>query len=271
MKKCPKCGTDNEDNAILCCSCSTDLNKKSSPTWNDILNSKNGEYDDLFDGSYTSFIPDQNEKASLKQSSASLKDDEMQEENIPVLEDFDYYEPLIQGDDIPVLEEFDDAEGLTQEEDSPTQNYNDWIDDLQVDSNTATEYFQVKKIKSGNFGKLIFFVLFLFIGFYLINAMTATNDTYNEYQQDYEQTKSAIESDSENAMTHMPGRYYVNFIMAIRNGPSSSNAQTGRAEQGSYVQIVETTRNTDGSYWGKTSDGGYICISDNQTTYLTES
>ena len=213
---------------------------KKYPNWNDVLQSKN-EYDDLFDNPDSPKIPYQKKEAQANQISKPLP---IKEQNKK--------EPLVQDGNRLISEEFDQPKSLAQDNDIPT-----------------SIYYQPKK-KSGFLFKFLFLILFLYCAFYMIHEISTSNETYNDTEEEYEQTSSAIETDSQNAMTHMPGRYYVNFLMAVHDGPSSNNAQTSRVEEGSYVQIVETTRNTDGSYWGQLSTGGYVCIQDSQYTYLTE-
>lgn len=212
---------------------------KKYPNWNDVLQSKN-EYDDLFENPDSPKIPYQNEKTRKKQISKNSDNKE-----------YNQTEASVQNKDVLISEDFDQPKSLDQGKEVST-----------------SIYYQPKKNRGFLF-KFIFLIFFLYGAFYLINEMIISNDTYNSTEE-YEQTSNAIETDSQNAMTHMPGRYYVNFLMAVHDGPSSNNVQTSRVEEGSYVQIVETTRNTDGSYWGQLSSGGYICIQDSQYTYLTE-
>lgn len=57
--------------------------------------------------------------------------------------------------------------------------------------------------------------------------------------------------------------------MKERADVSLSAEQVGHIKKGDSLDIVEVVDNGDGSYWGKLSNGQYVCVKDNEYQYLS--
>lgn len=65
------------------------------------------------------------------------------------------------------------------------------------------------------------------------------------------------------------GSYVANYVMKERDGASLNARQVDTIQKGQVLQIVSVIDSGDGAYWGKLSNGHYVCIKDNEYTYLS--
>lgn len=75
--------------------------------------------------------------------------------------------------------------------------------------------------------------------------------------------------ESNDANKPATGSYVANYNMKEREGASLSSNQVGHIKKGDTLEIVEIIDNGDGSYWGKLSNGHYVCVKDNEYIYLS--
>lgn len=68
---------------------------------------------------------------------------------------------------------------------------------------------------------------------------------------------------------HEPVTYAANYTVKVRQEPDRESRKIGTVQQGSLVSIIDT-KQEKGRLWGKMSDGGWICIYDENYTYLSE-
>lgn len=85
-------------------------------------------------------------------------------------------------------------------------------------------------------------------------------------------TKKSSDSDKDQSnYSSKPsaGTYVANYDMKERADASLSAEQVGHIKKGDSLDIVEVVDNGDGSYWGKLSNGQYVCVKDNEYQYLS--
>lgn len=98
-------------------------------------------------------------------------------------------------------------------------------------------------------------------------------DTFQEAFDNNNDTQPAPEepqTPEEPVQTPSAGTVYIsNQNMNVRSEPNVNSARLGSVAAGSSVTIVETVDGEEGTVWGKTSDGGYVCLSENGYEYMT--
>lgn len=85
-------------------------------------------------------------------------------------------------------------------------------------------------------------------------------------------TKKSSDSDkdqSNDSSKPSAGTYVADYDMKERADASLSAEQVGHIKKGDSLDIVEVVDNGDGSYWGKLSNGHYVCVKDNEYQYLS--
>lgn len=62
-------------------------------------------------------------------------------------------------------------------------------------------------------------------------------------------------------------KYKLQYNMVIRKSPDYDGAKAGGKDKGDTITVTETKSGSNGSVWGKLSDGNWVCLSDNEYTY----
>lgn len=58
--------------------------------------------------------------------------------------------------------------------------------------------------------------------------------------------------------------------MALRNAGDYNATQTGHLRKDERIFIEEIISGSNGSYWGRSSSGDWVCMQDNDYDYLRE-
>lgn len=64
--------------------------------------------------------------------------------------------------------------------------------------------------------------------------------------------------------------YKANYNMALRNAGDYNATQTGHLRKDERIFIEEIISGSNGSYWGRSSSGDWVCMQDNDYDYLRE-
>ena len=64
--------------------------------------------------------------------------------------------------------------------------------------------------------------------------------------------------------------YKANYNMALRNAGDYNATQTGHLRKDERIFIEEIISGSNGSYWGRSSSGNWVCMQDNDYDYLRE-
>mgnify|MGYP003178651348 CR=1 FL=1 len=64
--------------------------------------------------------------------------------------------------------------------------------------------------------------------------------------------------------------YKANYNMALRSAGDYNASQTGHLRKDERIFIEEIIAGSNGSYWGRSSSGDWVCIQDNDYDYLDE-
>ncbi len=80
----------------------------------------------------------------------------------------------------------------------------------------------------------------------------------------------ALQTKLEQAQTYKAQtKYTANYDMVIRSSASSSASEKGKISKGDSVTFTKVAQNSEGQTWGQLSNGGWVCINDGTTTYLS--
>lgn len=75
--------------------------------------------------------------------------------------------------------------------------------------------------------------------------------------------------DKENTVAgYAPGQYVLEYDMNVRANPGMDASVKTELKKGSKVTISKIVQESDGSVWGQTGSGCWICIQDANMTYL---
>lgn len=83
-----------------------------------------------------------------------------------------------------------------------------------------------------------------------------------------QETKDEEETTNQST-TNTYDRYIANYNMKVRSSASYTATQVGSVKKGEYVSINEIVAGPSNSYWGRISEGHWICVSDPSYTYLS--
>ncbi len=166
MKKCLKCGEINNDSAKACAYCGASFEKKLS--WNDVINSKNKEHDDLFGGQDLSFIPYQENKKESEQ-----------------------YNPSEQS--IPKNSSKDDSRNLHTSSKTETSESVHPKENTSSFSNAARPVYQASKKQNSGFRSILIVILSLGISFVLYKFVVQTISQPSSDYDDFVEEESTQE------------------------------------------------------------------------------
>ncbi len=104
----------------------------------------------------------------------------------------------------------------------------------------------------------------------LLGSAKLDTEMIEKLQSEKEKKEKEQTKESDSVVTKTETTYYTSFEMNVRSKPSKDASIVNVLKEGTKVIVYEITTNSDGSVWGKVSDG-YICIQDNGNVYLSES
>lgn len=95
-------------------------------------------------------------------------------------------------------------------------------------------------------------------------------DAFNNNNQTIppEQKEDQTQNDQAEQNTSTGTIYIPQQSMNLRSEPNVNSVRLGAAAAGQPITIVETVDGDQGTVWGKTADGSYVCISENGYSYL---
>lgn len=98
----------------------------------------------------------------------------------------------------------------------------------------------------------------------------------NEYLEDRNDRLEDCQKDENESEDHyqygfeIDTWYKANYNMALRNAGDYNATQTGHLRKDERIFIEEIISGSNGSYWGRSSSGDWVCMQDNDYDYLRE-